>query len=83
MMLKMDSHLPVSGSVKARGGIYEVLKHTEDLAIDAGILSGTDDDYLKVVSPEAREFFARHKNPGRLHRKPGPQHRHYELGPRL
>jgi D-serine ammonia-lyase len=61
MMLKMDSHLPVSGSVKARGGIYEVLKHTEDLAIDAGILSGTDDDYLKVVSPEAREFFARHK----------------------
>ncbi|MCR5482111.1 MAG: D-serine ammonia-lyase [Clostridia bacterium] len=59
LLLKMDSHLAIAGSVKARGGIYEVLKHTEDLAIEAGIISGYEDDYTKIVSPKAREFFSK------------------------
>ena len=56
LFLKMDSHLAVAGSVKARGGIYEVLKHAEDLAIAAGKLKVTD-NYEKLCSDEMRAFF--------------------------
>lgn len=61
LFLKQDSDLKVAGSVKARGGVYEVLKHSEDLAFEAGILQSYDDDYLKLASSEARDFFSRHK----------------------
>lgn len=57
LYLKMDSHLPISGSVKARGGIYEVLKHTEEIAIREGILKG---DYTVFHTPESRAFFGRY-----------------------
>ena len=57
LFLKMDSHLPIAGSVKARGGIYEVLKHAEDLAVHAGLLS-YEDDYTKLTG--MRDFFGRY-----------------------
>lgn len=61
LYIKMDSHLPVSGSVKARGGFYEVLKHAEELALANGILRDEQDDYLKLLSESAKSLFSTHK----------------------
>jgi len=60
LWLKLDSHLPISGSIKARGGIHEVLKHAEDLALGAGLLS-SQDDYAKLDREEFRAFFRRYR----------------------
>ena len=57
---KLDSHLPVSGSIKARGGIYEVLAHAERIALEAGLIT-VDGDYRELDSDRARELFARHR----------------------
>lgn len=55
VFLKLDSALPVAGSVKARGGIYEVLCHTEKLALENGLIT-EESDYSCLA--DHRDFFS-------------------------
>jgi D-serine dehydratase len=59
LWLKADHALPVAGSVKARGGVYEVLAFAERLAIREGVLAASD-PYLDLASPEVRRLFSRY-----------------------
>ncbi|MCY9517711.1 D-serine ammonia-lyase [Paenibacillus apiarius] len=59
LLLKCDSHLPISGSIKARGGIYEVLKHAEELAFQHQLLT-IQDDYSILDSDRFRTFFSQY-----------------------
>ncbi|MBF6978813.1 D-serine ammonia-lyase [Tuanshanicoccus lijuaniae] len=61
LYLKRDDTLPIAGTIKARGAIYEVLKHAETLAIEHGLLSGFEDDYTKFASDEFKQFFSEYK----------------------
>ncbi|MFD3155490.1 D-serine ammonia-lyase [Haloimpatiens sp. FM7330] len=56
MLLKCDNLLSIAGSIKARGGIYEVLKHTEDLALKNNLIT-LDDDYSKLAHKKYIDFF--------------------------
>ena len=60
LFLKRDSDLPVAGSVKARGGCYAVLKHTEELAL-ANHLIKPNEDYSVFASRAFRSFFSRYE----------------------
>ncbi|MGO3262756.1 MAG: D-serine ammonia-lyase, partial [Mesonia sp.] len=60
LLLKCDNELPISGSIKARGGFFEIMKYAEKLALEAGILK-KEDDYSILTSPKFKEFFSTHK----------------------
>jgi D-serine dehydratase len=58
-LVKADHALPVVGSIKARGGFYEVLAHAEELALRAGVLKMHEDRRL-LATQAARAAFAPH-----------------------
>ncbi len=60
LLLKCDSDLPISGSIKARGGIHEVLKHAESLAWATNRFD-VNDDYAVLANEEWRAFFSTHR----------------------
>ena len=57
LLIKLDSELPIAGSVKARGGIYEVLKHTEELALESGLLRPDSGPEEYEALADHRDFF--------------------------
>lgn len=55
VLLKDDAHLPIAGSVKARGGIHQVLKIAEML-LQKGKLIKPTENYGIIDSPAFREY---------------------------
>jgi len=60
LWIKSDHALPVAGSIKARGGIHEVLEFAESVALREGLIQ-SGDDYRKLATPTARTCFARYQ----------------------
>ena len=58
--IKGDHELPIAGSIKARGGVYEVLLHAENLALQSGVLRAGDERAL-MASSAARDLYSRHR----------------------
>lgn len=60
LFLKCDNALPIAGSIKARGGFFEVLHYAEELALKAGILNKVD-SYEVFLSDKFKQFFSKYK----------------------
>lgn len=57
LYVKCDNELPVAGSVKARGGFFEVLRYAETLALREGLIR-VNDSYEWFATNEAKQFFS-------------------------
>lgn len=60
LWVKCDHLLPVAGSIKARGGIHEVLEFAEQLALRHGLVA-PGGDYRVLARPEARALLGRYQ----------------------
>lgn len=64
LWIKADHALPIAGSIKARGGIHEVLEFAESLAQTDGLLNaenGAPPDYSVLTGSAARSLFGRYE----------------------
>jgi D-serine dehydratase len=59
-LIKADHSLPVAGSIKARGGMHEVLEFAEGLALQHGWVQ-PGGDYRALATPAAREVLGRYQ----------------------
>lgn len=59
VFVKADNALPVAGSIKARGGVYEVFMFAEALARRNGVLR-EGEDIRTLAATDARALFSRH-----------------------
>lgn len=60
LYLKCDNELPIAGSIKSRGGVYEVLHHAEQLALKSGLVS-KNDNYEIFSEEKLKNFFSQYK----------------------
>lgn len=60
LFIKADHSLPVAGSIKARGGMHEVLELAERLALEHGLVQ-PGGDYRALATPAAREVLGRYQ----------------------
>jgi len=60
LWIKCDHGLPVAGSIKARGGIHEVLEFAETVALEHGLVE-LDGDYAALAEAPARALFGRYQ----------------------
>lgn len=60
LFIKADHRLPVAGSIKARGGMHEVLEFAEGLALQQGLVA-PGGDYRALATPEARAVLGRYQ----------------------
>lgn len=58
LYIKRDDLLAISGTVKSRGAIYEVLKYAETLALQEGLLENTAENYEVFASEKFKDFFS-------------------------
>jgi D-serine dehydratase len=60
LLVKADHDLPMTGSVKARGGVYELLCRVEAIALMEGLVK-PGEPLTPLTTPAAKILFAKHR----------------------